>query len=153
MVSSITGIDLSHSYLIRLPFVKPGLVESHCYALCAEAYRHAADAKYFCIDYTSGINSNANATVWVCACLKCVLGVREKFQRFVVKAKVYLIIFEHMFEVMLLKEINIFFSNICSYVMPIIIPTHSRNSNYLAICYVKVYICQNDTFLNPYNYW
>lgn len=76
---SITSIDPSHFYLIRFPFLGLDLLDSHCYASCAAVCCHSADAEYFCIDYTSGISSNANATL--CVFEVCIEGaVRYKDQ-------------------------------------------------------------------------
>lgn len=46
------------------------------------ALQCAADAKYFHIDYTSGISSNANVTGCVCACLKCIIERTKTCKRF-----------------------------------------------------------------------
>lgn len=51
------------------------MLDAHCYARCAAACCHTADAMCFRIDYTSGISSNANASVCVRAGMGvCVLG-------------------------------------------------------------------------------
>lgn len=83
MDSSIAGIDPSCFYLIRFPFLRLDLLGAHCYASGAAACCHTADAKCFRIDYTSGISSNANASVYVCerVCVfasVCWRGVRKR---------------------------------------------------------------------------
>lgn len=65
MDSSIAGIDPSRFYLIRFPFLRLDLLDTHCYARRGAACCHTADAKCFRIDYTSGISPNANVSVCV----------------------------------------------------------------------------------------
>lgn len=58
------------------------MLDAHCYASSAAACCHTADAMCFRIDYTSGISSDANAWVCVCASMQeCVYkepGVSKK---------------------------------------------------------------------------
>lgn len=94
----------SRFYLIRFPFLRLDLLDTHCYASCAAACCHTADAMCFCIDYTSGISSNANARVCVCVCMDvCVLEEWVK-EHIPIKPYPRVIVFTHVMNCFMFEQ-------------------------------------------------